>query len=239
MIAASGAIERAAEALKAKTLRLAAGLVEADADRLEIAGPVVRVADDPERSVPLARVFQTAIIGQGLPPGEEPGLDFTVHWEPRAAAYAYGSAAAVVSVDAETGDFAVERYVFVHDCGTPVNPKLIEGQVRGALAQGFGAALMEEIVYDPETGQLVNGTMMDYFAPTAADLPPVELLHTEVPSPVTPFGVRGVGEVGTIPAGASITNAVCDALADFGVELNRLPITPERIWRALSERRDA
>ena len=122
-----------------------------------------------------------------------------------------------MSVDPETGDFDIERFVMVHDCGTPVNPTAIEGQVRGALAQGFGAALAEELRYDPDTGQLVNGTMLDYFVPTACDLPAVELLHTEVPSPVTPFGIRGVGEVGTIPPGAAVANAVCDALADFGV----------------------
>ena len=231
-IAAAGAIERAGTTFKEKTLRIAAALLDTDVGELEIAGDVVRSS---ERSVPLATVFQTAIVGQGLPPGEEPGLDVTVHWEPPAAAYSYGSAAAVVSVDTLTGDFTIERFVFVHDCGTAVNPLLVEGQVRGALAQGFGAALMEEIVYDRDTGQLVNGTMMDYFAPTSADLPPVELLHTEVASPVTPFGVRGVGEVGTIPAAASITNAICDALADFGVDLSRLPITPERVWRALRE----
>jgi carbon-monoxide dehydrogenase large subunit len=121
----------------------------------------------------------------------------------------------------------------VHDCGTPINPKLIEGQVRGGLAQGLGAALGEELVYDPDTGQLVNGTMMDYFAPTACDLPPIQLLHTTVASPVTPLGVRGAGEVGCIPPAAAVANAICDALADFGVELDRLPITPEVVWRAV------
>jgi aerobic carbon-monoxide dehydrogenase large subunit len=125
--------------------------------------------------------------------------------------------------------------VLVHDAGTVVNPKIVEGQVRGALAQGFGAALTEELRYDTETGQLVNGSMMDYFAPTAADLPKLELLHTQTPSPVTTFGVRGVGEVGTIPPGAAIANAICDALADYGVELYSLPITPESIWRAIRD----
>lgn len=117
-----------------------------------------------------------------------------------------------------------------------VNPKIVEGQVCGALAQGFGAAITEELRYDTETGQLLNGSMMDYFAPTAADLPKFELLHSETPSPVTTFGVRGVGEVGTIPPGAAIANAICDALADFGVELCSLPITPESIWRAIRDR---
>jgi carbon-monoxide dehydrogenase large subunit len=141
-------------------------------------------------------------------------------------------------VDPGTGEFEIERFVMVHDAGTVVNPMVVDGQVRGALAQGFGAALTEELRYDAETGQLVNGSMVDYFPPTAADLPPIELLHTEVPSPVTPFGIRGVGEVGTIPPGAAVANAICDALSDFGVELDTLPITPEAVWRALSGRSD-
>jgi carbon-monoxide dehydrogenase large subunit len=236
MIAAAGAIERAASELRDKVLRIAAHLLDgADPAELEISGRSVRHRDDHDREVPLARVHLVAITGQGLPAGEEPGLETTAHFEPDAAAYAYGSAAAVVSVDPETGDFDVERFVMVHDSGRVVNPKVVEGQVQGALAQGFGAALAEELRYDPQTGQLVNGTMMDYFAPTAADLPPMELLHTEVPSPVTPFGVRGVGESGTIPPGATVANAICDALVDYGVDLTSLPLTPERVWRAIQE----
>ncbi len=158
-----------------------------------------------------------AIINQGMPPGETPGLEASAQYEPEAAAYAFGTAAALVSVDPETGDFDVERFVMVHDCGAPVNPMIVDGQVLGGLAQGFGQAVMEELRYDPETGQLVNGTMMDYFMPTSADLPEFELHHTYVKSPDTPFGVRGVGEIGTVPGGATIANAICDALADFGV----------------------
>lgn len=234
-IAAAGAIDQAAAEFKAKTLRIAASLLDAQPEELELRGREIQVVGDPARSISTSIVFSNAIIGQDLPVGVDPGLDVTVHWEPPAAAYAYGSAAAILAVDPETGDFTIERFVFVHDCGTPVNPMLVEGQVRGALAQGFGAALMEELVYDPDTGQLVNGTMLDYFVPTAADVPEVELLHIEVPSPVTPFGVRGVGEIGTIPAAAVVANGICDALADFGIELNHLPITPEVVWRALQE----
>jgi carbon-monoxide dehydrogenase large subunit len=232
MIAAGGAIAEAALEIRAKALRIAAHVLDAPLDGLEVTGREIRSGGS---SVTLARVFEIAIIGQGLPDGERPGLDATAHFEPPAAAFSYGSAAAVASVDPSTGDFTIERFVMVHDCGTPVNPMLIEGQVLGALAQGFGAATMEELRYDADTGQLMNGSMMDYFAPTAADLPPVELHHTETPSPVTPFGVRGVGEVGTIPSGAAIANAVCDALADLGVEISRLPITPESVWRAIQE----
>jgi carbon-monoxide dehydrogenase large subunit len=236
MIAAAGALKSAAEQLAEKTLRLAAWRLESDPALLEITGSVVRRRDDETVQVSLAEVFTNAITGQGIAPGEEPGLESTAHFEPSDAAYSFGTAAALVSVDPDTGEFTVERFVLVHDAGTVVNHKVVDGQVRGALAQGFGAALTEELRYDPDTGQLVNGSMVDYFVPTAADLPPIELLHTSVPSPVTTFGLRGVGEAGTIPPGAAVANGICDALADFGVELNSLPITAESIWRALAGR---
>jgi carbon-monoxide dehydrogenase large subunit len=235
-IAGSGAARAAASRLKDKALRVAAHLLDVDEPfRLEIAGDVIRDPADPAVEVSFAHVAEMAITGHRIPEDFEPGLEATAYFDPQAQAFAFGSAAAAVSVDAETGDFDVERFVFVHDCGTQVNPQLVEGQVRGALAQGFGAAMFEELRYDAETGQLVNGTLMDYFAPSAADLPDVELDHTEVASPVTPFGVRGVGESGTIPPGAAIANAICDALSDLGVRIDRLPVTPERVWRAINE----
>ncbi|GAA5040807.1 carbon-monoxide dehydrogenase large subunit [Thermocatellispora tengchongensis] len=230
MIAASGALKAAGEEFAAKTRRIAAYALGCAPEEVRIEGREAR-ADG--RTVPLAEVFTRALTGQGIPPEEEPGLECTAHFEPMDAAYSFGTAAAVVSVDPVTGEFDVERFVLAHDGGTLVNPAVVEGQIRGALAQGFGAALGEELRYDPGTGQLVNGSMMDYFVPTAADVPPVELLHTEVPSPVTPFGVRGVGEAGTIPPAAAVANAVCDALSAWGVELFTLPITPESIWRAM------
>jgi aerobic carbon-monoxide dehydrogenase large subunit len=234
VIAAAGALLDACARLRAKSLRIAAHMLGTDdPDQLDIVGQAVQHRDDLTLMVPLASVFQQAILGQNLPDGEAPGLDETSYFDPPSAAYSFGTAAAAVAVDAESGEFAVERFIMVHDCGTPLNPKLIEGQVRGGLAQGLGQALGEELVYDPETGQLINGTMMDYFAPTACDLPPIELMHTAVPSPVTPLGIRGAGEVGAIPAAAAVANAICDALTDFGVELDRLPITPELVWRAL------
>lgn len=240
VIASVGAVREAATKLRDKTLRIAAWCLSLpDPAQLEVDGATVRHREDHGTSVPLRHIFDLAILGQGLPPGEIPGLDETAYFEPLAAAYSFGTAAAVVSVDAESGEFTVERMVMVHDCGTPVNPKLIDGQVRGGLAQGIGQALGEELRYDPDTGQLVNGTMMDYFAPTICDLPTIELQHTAVASPVTPMGVRGAGEVGCIPPAAAIANAICDALADFGVELDRLPITPELVWRALQDGRRA
>lgn len=236
MIAASGALRDAGEELAAKTRRLAAFVLGGAFDQVRIDGRVARL-ENGTAEVELADVFKRAITGQGIPEGEDPGLEATAHFEPLDAAYSFGTAAAVVAVDPETGQFDVERFVMVHDSGTVVNPVVVEGQVRGALMQGFGAALGEELRYDQETGQLVNGSMMDYFVPTAADATPIELMHTEMPSPVTPFGIRGVGEVGTIPPGAAIANAVCDALGEWNVDLTSLPITPESIWRALEAAR--
>ncbi|MGE8549068.1 MAG: xanthine dehydrogenase family protein molybdopterin-binding subunit [Alcaligenes sp.] len=237
MIAAAGAIQEAGRIFGDKTLRIASAALDCPAEELMIEGAVVRHKQDSARAVPLADVFNRAIVGQGIPAAESPGLDATAHYEPPEAAFAFGTAAAQVAVDPVTGEFEIERFVLVHDCGTVINPMLVEGQVRGAFMQGFGAALGEELRYDDETGQLLNGTMMDYFAPTAADAPPLELLHTEIPSPVTPFGVRGVGEVGTIAPAAAIVNAVCDALSEFNVEISELPVTPEAVWRAMQSPR--
>lgn len=234
VIAASGAILEAGEAFAAKTRALAGHVLKLGEDGLEIDGDVVRAVGDPTVSVPLKELFNRALLGQGIPEGMAPGLEATAHFEPKAASFAFGTAAAVVSVDPETGDYTVERFVLAHDCGVPINPKLVEGQVRGALVQGMGALFGEELRYDDQTGQLVSGSMLDYFVPTAADVPPIELLHTEVPSDVTTFGVRGVGESGTIPPAAAITNAICDALADFHIEISEMPVSPERVWLALA-----
>jgi carbon-monoxide dehydrogenase large subunit len=233
LIAGAGAISAAGTELRAKALRVAGHMLGVDDSRLELADGVVRAVDDPTLEITLADVATNAIFGHRLPEGESPGLEATAYFDPIASAFGYGTAAAVVDVDAESGEFAIERLVFVHDCGPQVNPTIVEGQLLGGIAQALGAALFEELVYDPSSGQLVNGTMLDYFAPTAADLPPIELDHLETPSPVTPFGIRGIGETGTIPPAAAVANAICDALSPFGVEIARLPITPEAVWRAL------
>lgn len=234
MIAVAGALQSAAEEIAAKTIRIAASRLDVNPETLDIVGSIVQHNSEPTIQAPLSDIYTAAITGQGIPADESPGMEATAHFEPPDAAYSFGTAAAKIAVDPSTGEFDIEQFVMVHDAGTVVNPTVVDGQVRGALAQGFGAALAEELRYDTETGQLTNGSMMDYFVPTAADLPPTELQHTEVPSPVTPFGIRGVGEVGTIPPGAAIANAVCDALVDYGIELDSLPITPESIWRALA-----
>lgn len=234
MIAGAGAVERAARELRAKTLSVAANLLGvATPEELDIREDRVVSVGDEGLSIPLVDVQTAAIEGRGVSAGDDPGLEATAHFEPESAAFGYGSGAAVVLVDPETGEFEIEQFVMAHDSGVAVNPKIVLGQVMGGLAQGFGAALSEELVYDEDTGQLVNGTMLDYFVPTIADMPNVSLEHTEVPSPVTPLGVRGVGEAGTIPPGATIANAICDALAHLEIKLTGMPLTPERIWRAI------
>jgi aerobic carbon-monoxide dehydrogenase large subunit len=237
MIAGAGAIEKAASQIRHKMLRIAGHILDVDASVLEATAGVIRRRDDPSVQVPIQRVSEAAFLGHPLPPGEDPGLEATAYFDPPSSAFGYGTVVAQVEVDLRSGEFDLQRYILVHDCGTQVNPMIVEGQVQGAVAQGIAAALFEELVYDRDTGQLVNGTMVDYFMPTAADLPAFELDHLETPSPVTPFGIKGVGEGGTIAAAAAITNAVCDALAPFGVELDRLPVTAESIWRALAHAR--
>jgi carbon-monoxide dehydrogenase large subunit len=237
MIAGAGAIEKAAGQIRDKMLRIAGTILGVDPAALETTTGVVRRRDDPSVQVPIQRVSEAAFLGYPLPPGDDPGLEATAYFDPPSSAFGYGTVVVQVEVNARSGEFALQRYILVHDCGTQVNPMIVEGQVQGAIAQGIAAALFEELVYDRDTGQLVNGTMVDYFMPTAADLPVFELDHLETPSPVTPFGIKGVGEGGTIAAAAAITNAVCDALAPFGVELDRLPITAESIWRALAAAR--
>jgi carbon-monoxide dehydrogenase large subunit len=237
MIAGAGAIAKATEQIRAKVFRLAAHLLGAPADRLEVAGGVVRRVDDASVQIALAEVAEAAFLAHRLPPGEDPGLEATAYYDPPVSAFGYGTVAARVEADPRTGAFDLQRYVLVHDCGTQVNPMIVEGQIHGGIAQGLGAALFEELVYDPDTGQLVNGSFVDYFLPTAADLPRFEIDHLETPSPSTPLGVKGVGEGGTIGAAAAVANAVCDALAPFGVELDALPLTAESVWRALERAR--
>ncbi len=234
-IAGAGAILKAANEIHAKATRIAGHLLGIDPLELEIVDGVVRARNDFTVNLALGEVAREAFLAHHLPVGEEPGLESTAYFDPAANTFGYGTAAAIVRVDERTGEFTVERFVLVHDCGTEINPMLVEGQLCGAVAQGFGAAFYEELIYDPDSGQLLNGTMVDYLMPTAADLPRFEFGHLEIPSPVTPLGVRGVGEAGTIPVAAAVVNAICDALSAHQIVLNRLPVTAEAVWRALEE----
>ena len=154
----------------------------------------------------------------------------TSYFEPSNCTFPFGAHVAVVEVDPESGKVELQRYVSVDDCGTVINPLIVEGQVHGGIAQGVGQALMEEAVYD-EDGQLLTGTLMDYNIPKAEQLPSFELYRTQTPTPVNPLGAKGIGEAGTIGSTPAIVNAVVDALAPFGVEHIDMMLRPEKVWR--------
>jgi carbon-monoxide dehydrogenase large subunit len=161
-----------------------------------------------------------------------PGLEAAAYVSVPQSTYSSGAHAAVVEVDAETGAVRILRYVAVDDCGTVINPMIVEGQVHGGIAHGIGNALLEEIVHDA-AGQLVTGTLMEYALPRAADVPALEVHHVVTPSPLNPLGVKGAGEGGTLPAPAAVANAVADALRPLGVAVTEMPLTRERLWRRI------
>ena len=165
------------------------------------------------------------------PEGVSAGLEETAYFEPPTVTWAYAVHAALIEVDAELGRIEIEKYVIVHDCGVVVNPMLVEGQIHGGAVQGLGGALLEEMSYDSE-GQLLVGSFMDYLVPGASDVPHLELKHLHFPSPLNPFGVKGVGEGSAIAPPVVIANAVSDALSHLKVEFNSTPIKPEQIVRA-------
>jgi carbon-monoxide dehydrogenase large subunit len=152
------------------------------------------------------------------------------------APFSFGAHAVVVEVNRETGAVSILRYVGVHDCGRIVNPRLVEGQIIGGIAQGLGQALTEDVVYSPE-GQPLTGSLLDYALPKAHEVPHLILETLEVPSPTNPLGAKGIGSVSTVPAPAAVANAVLDALASFGVRHLDTPLTAEKVWCAMREAR--
>jgi carbon-monoxide dehydrogenase large subunit len=149
-------------------------------------------------------------------------------------AYPNGCHVAEVEIDPETGFVKLDRYTAVDDCGRVVNPMIVDGQVHGGIGQGVGQALWEEVAYDHESGQLLTGSFMDYTMPRANDLPMFTVGHNEVPTLTNRMGAKGGGEGGTTPAPAAIVNAICDALRDYGVEHIQMPVTSEKVWRAMN-----
>jgi carbon-monoxide dehydrogenase large subunit len=226
----AGLAHRAADVIERKILALAAHLLEASPDDVVLGGGHASVRGLPDRGVPLAEIARMAWTppAGGLPGGLEPGLAATVTYDGAAQAFPGAVHVAQVEVDPETGRVAVPRYVVVEDCGTVLNPMIVEGQIHGAVVQGIGEALSEALIYAAD-GQLTTATLMDYAIPKADDVPPLEIAHLETPSPVTPLGVKGMGEGGTIGAPAAIANAVADAVRHRGVAITALPIRAEQL----------
>lgn len=229
---AGPAVARAAGEVAERARRVAAELLECAAEDIVVAGGRAHVRGAPDRGVPLARLARAAVGSRALAATGMPGLQACAFFYPASVTWAFGAHAAVVEVDAEAGAVRLLRYAAVHDCGRPINPVVVEGQIHGGVAQGIGTALSEELVYD-EAGTLLTGSFMEYGLPRAADLPPLVAEHLDFPSPVNPLGIKGVGESGVIAPAAAIANAVEDALADRGVEIDRVPLTPGRLWQAL------
>jgi carbon-monoxide dehydrogenase large subunit len=231
-VVAGNAVNEAALAVRRKILRVAAERFECAEADLVIADGRVSIAGVPGRSIKLGELAAAANPMRGaVAPGTEPGLEATRYFGPERGATAAGVHAMVVEVDPETMIPAIRKYVVVHDCGAVINPKIVEGQVLGGVAQGIGNAFYEQLAFD-EAGQLLNATLADYLLPTAHEVPRIELGHTVTPSPLNPLGIKGVGEAGAIPGGALFAQALEDALAlpARGRELNEIPLSPCRLW---------
>jgi len=223
----------AAERIIEKARKIAAHQLEVGEDELEYENGTFSGNGNSLTTKELALQAWTA---HNLPDGMEPGLEASFVYDPPNFSWPSGTHIAVVEVDTETGNVDLIRYVAVDDVGAVINPKVVEGQIHGGVAQGIAQALWEEAVYD-EDGNLVTGSMMNYLVPSAAELPSYELGRTETPSPTNPLGVKGVGETGTIASTAAVMNAVVDALVPFGVTDLDMPATPERVWRAIEAAR--
>jgi carbon-monoxide dehydrogenase large subunit len=229
---AGPAVARSAGEVADKARRVAAELFECAADDVVLSGGRVHVKGAPDRSLRLAEVARAAVRSLALATTSGPGLSACAFFYPESVTWAFGVQALVVEVDLEACAVRLLRHVAMHDCGRPINPMIVEGQLHGGVAQGIGSALAEALVYD-EHGQLLTGTFMDYGIPRADQVPPLEAAHLDFPSAVNPLGIKGVGESGIISPAAAVAGAVEDALADYGVEVNEAPVTSARVFEML------
>ncbi len=227
---AGSAIHAAALGVRAKILKNASKVLNTPEDELEIDDGEVRVADIPSKSIKLSQLAAVANPTRGtVEPGMEPGLEATAFYGPPHGATGQGAVGMVVEVDPDTFNVKINRYVIVHDCGTVINPMVVEGQVQGGVSMGIGNSFFEQMVYD-ENGQLLNATLSDYLLPRATDMPWMELGHVSTPSPLNPLGIKGVGEAGAIPTPAAFIQALENALADYHVEIMEAPLNPSKLY---------
>jgi carbon-monoxide dehydrogenase large subunit len=229
-----GAAYRAAGVIREKLLAIAAQHLQSEPAVLELADRQARLKSDPQRHIAIATLARWAQRNvEYIPPGMEPGLIATSFVDgPADGSYTNAVHGAVVEIDMRSGAIRLKRFVVVEDCGTIVNPLVVDGQVRGGVVQGIGSALWEHFIYDKE-GQPLTTNFADYLMPSAPGVPNIEVHHIQTPSSVTPLGMKGLGEGGAIGPAAAIANAVQDAI---GVPVQETPITPYRIWRLLQER---
>lgn len=234
-VTAGIAVLQATRRLKRKVTELAAHLLEAGADDIEIENGQVKVRGAGFRAVSLGGLAEEADRGQRLPEGMEPGLDARFVYDPPQYTYTCAAHIAVVEVDPATWTVTPREYFIVHDCGTVINPRQVEGQLHGGVVGGLGEALLEELVYD-ENGQLLTGTLMDYLLPTVNETMPIVIDHMETPSPFSVNGTKGAAEGGIIGAPAAIVCAVSDALRPLGIEVRQCPVSPQVLFRLAEAR---
>lgn len=229
------AVREAASRVRDKAHGIAARMLDRDPGDVEHRDGAFQDRDGEGRKITFAEVAAAAVFDHTvLGEGEEPGLDATARFDPPDYTFSSGTHACVVEVDRETGRVRIRRYVAVDDCGTVINPVIVDGQVHGGVAQGIGQALFEHARYD-DRGQPLTGTLMDYAVPGATQLPRIETHRVETPSPVNPLGVKGAGESGSIVATPAVANAVNDALSQAGAGPLDLPLTAPRVWHALTD----
>ncbi len=232
LVLAGGAATLAAKAVKDKVLNAASHLLEAAVSDLVAEDGKVSVAGT-DKSVTFQEVARAVYSEMGrLPPDAREELAATKIYDPVFGTTTSATHIAAVEIDPETCEVRVERFVVAEDCGKLVNPLIVDGQVHGGVAQGIGVALLEEVVYDDQ-GQIHTASLVDYLVPSACEVPPMTVVHLETESPTTLGGFRGMGEGGTIGAPAAIANAIADALSPLGIEINELPVTPERLFRLI------
>jgi carbon-monoxide dehydrogenase large subunit len=230
------AVVTAADKVVAKGAKIAAKLLEAAEGDIKFADGKFSVVGT-DKAVELKAVARAAFNPAQLPPGVEPGLYETGTFVPKQATWPNGTHVCEVEVDPDTGDVQLVGYVIVDDVGTVINPITLKGQVHGGVAQGVGQALMEQVVYDRESGQLLTATFMDYAMPRADTFPDMHVESHPVPTKLNPLGAKGAGEAGTVGALPVVINAVVDALAPLGVRSLDMPASPERVWEAIRSAR--
>jgi carbon-monoxide dehydrogenase large subunit len=223
---------QAADKLIAKGRRIAAHLFEAAEADVEFADGVFSVSGT-DRRLGIEEVARAAFDPARQAPGVEPGFDESGHFTPPQPTFPNGCHVCEVEIEPDTGHIDILRYLVVDDFGTVINPLLLAGQVQGGVAQGVGQAMLERTVFDPDTGQLLTGSLTDYCIARAEDLPAIEFAYNIVPCRTNPLGVKGAGEAGAIGAPPALVNAVVDALAELGIEHLDMPLTPERVWEAI------
>lgn len=235
-VVAGNACHAAAIAVRGKVLALAAEALSVEAADLDLGDGAAYVRSEPERRLSLGELAARANPLRGaVKPGTEPGLEATAYFGPERGCTASGVHAMILEVDRETAMLDVRRYVVVHDCGTVINPMIVEGQIHGGVAHGIGNSFYEQLVFD-DNAQLLNASFMDYLLPTATDVPHIDTEHLCTPSPLNPLGVKGVGEAGAIPVAALFARAIEDALGPDGPEILEMPLSPNRLFELLRER---